>query len=86
MSDYIKEINDVLVEQLGLGPSNEIKPEYDLRENFGMDDLDSIEILMSLEEQFILCIPEEDWNKVVTVQDIYDYIDYRLNGGTKWKK
>lgn len=86
MNEYNKEINDILVDQLGLGSNYDIKPEQTIVDDLGADDLDSIEVLMSLEEQFGLAIPEDDWNKVVTVQDIYDYIDYRLNGGTKWKK
>jgi len=86
MNDIEKEVNELTIDALCLGTGFEIKPEHDIIEDLGADDLDEVELCMAVEEQFGIAISEEDWGKIKTVQDIYDYVDYRLNGGTKWPK
>ena len=73
-------IDDLIRDQLCLGVIDEIKPENSLVDDLGADDLDEIEVVMALEEEFGITICEEDAQGLKTVQNIYDYIDKRMNG------
>ena len=82
VTDDIKNrVNDVLTEQLGISSDRGIKPEDNIVDDLAADELDSIEICMSLEEEFGFAIPEEDWEDIKTVQEIYDYIAKREKNG-----
>jgi acyl carrier protein len=61
------------VEQLGVDPS-EVAPGVSIVEDLGADSLDRVELVMAFEEQFALEIPDEDAEKITTVQDAIDYI------------
>ena len=81
VTDDIKNrVNNVLIEQLGIISERGIKPEDSLIDDLGADDLDEIEVVMSLEEEFGIAICDEDAQGLKTVQNIYDYIDKRING------
>jgi acyl carrier protein len=58
----------------------EITLESDLREDLGLDSVDTVHILFGLESEFDIEIPEEDIEKVRNVGDIVDYISSMLNG------
>lgn len=73
-------IDDLIRDQLCLGENQEIKPENSLVDDLGADDLDEIEVVMALEEEFGITIDEDDAQGLKTVQNIYDYIDKRMNG------
>jgi len=68
----------MVVEQLGVEEEN-VKPAASFVEELGADSLDLVELIMSLEEEFStpakkIEIPDEDAEKIVTIQDAVDYI------------
>ena len=75
-----RRVDTVIKDNLVLSRDYDLKPEHKLVEDLGADDLDEIEVLMGLEEEFGFAIPEDDMSNLKTVQGIYDYIDKRYNG------
>lgn len=69
-ADKVKEI---IVEQLSV-EGDQVTPEASFTEDLGADSLDIVELVMALEEEFGLEIPDEDSEKIATVQDAVDYI------------
>ncbi|MCK5212246.1 acyl carrier protein [Candidatus Parcubacteria bacterium] len=57
---------------------NDIVPEADLKSDLGYDSLDIIEFIMRLEEKYDIDISDEDAEKFLTVEDIYNYIKTRV--------
>ncbi|MCB1214615.1 MAG: acyl carrier protein [Deltaproteobacteria bacterium] len=68
-----KKIIHIIAEQLGVSES-EISKEASLVDDMGADSLDIVELVMAMEEEFDLEIPDEDAERISTVQDIIDYI------------
>ena len=68
---------NVVVEQLGV-KGEEAKPEARFIEDLGADSLDTVELIMSLEEEFGIEIPDEDAEKAKTINDVVKYIDTKL--------
>jgi len=67
-------ISDIIVEQLGV-KREEVTPEASLVDDLGADSLDTVELVMALEEEFGIEIPDEDAEKIQTVGDAIKYID-----------
>jgi len=67
----------VVVDQLGV-KEDEVKPEARFVEDLGADSLDTVELVMALEEEFGIEIPDEDAEKAKTVGDVISYIDNKL--------
>jgi acyl carrier protein len=67
-------VKQIIAEQLGVD-ENEITPSSSFVEDLGADSLDTVELVMALEENFSIEIPDEDAEKIRTVQDAIDYID-----------
>ncbi len=63
----------IIAEKLGIDES-EIKPEASFIDDLGADSLDIVELVMELEEEYGIEIPDEDAEKIKTVQDAIDYI------------
>lgn len=63
----------IISEQLGVRPE-EVTPEADLVDDLGVDSLDSVELIMAIEEAFNIEISDEEAAKLRTVQDITDYL------------
>jgi acyl carrier protein len=74
--DIFAEVKDMLVDQLGINP-DEIELESEL-ETMGLDSLDNLEGIMSMEEVFGIEIDDEDAAKWRTVQDAVDFIRARI--------
>ena len=70
-------VKNVIVEQLGV-KDNEVVPEATFQEDLGADSLDAVELIMAIEEEFGIEIPDEDAEKAKAVQDIINYIDKKL--------
>ena len=68
-----KAVLDILVEQLGVQEAQLI-PEARLQEDLGADSLTLVEITLALEERFHLSIPDEEWEKVSTVGDLFEVL------------
>lgn len=66
-------VKGIIAEQLGVDAS-EVKLESSFVDNLGADSLDIVELVMALEEEFDIEIPDEDAEKVSTVGDVVEYI------------
>ncbi|AEA34173.1 acyl carrier protein [Hippea maritima] len=73
-----EEVKKIVVEQLGVD-EDEVKPEAKFIEDLGADSLDTVELVMAMEEKFGIDIPDSDAQKIVTVQDAIDYVESHLN-------
>ena len=71
-------ITEIIVEQLGVKPE-EVIPEASFVDDLGADSLDTVELVMALEEEFGIEIPDEDAEKIQTVGDAIRYIDEKAN-------
>lgn len=71
MLDKVKEI---IVEQLGV-EAEQIKMDSNFIDDLGADSLDTVELIMSFEEEFEVEIPDTDAEKIKTVKDVIDYIE-----------
>ncbi len=69
-----KRVKEIIVEQLGVKPE-EVTNEASFVDDLGADSLDTVELVMALEEEFDIEIPDEDAEKIVTVVDASNYID-----------
>ena len=77
MSNIEERVTKIIVEQLGVKPED-IKPEASFVEDLGADSLDTVELVMALEEEFETEIPDEEAEKITTVQLAIDYINEHL--------
>ena len=66
-------VKEIIVEQLGVA-SDSVTTEASFIDDLGADSLDIVELIMALEEEFDMEIPDSDAEKVVTVGDVVDYI------------
>ena len=78
MATVFERIEKIVVEQLGVD-GKDVVPSASLVDDLGADSLDLVELIMSLEEEFSnpsrkVEIPDEDAQKIVTVQDVIDYL------------
>jgi len=72
-----EKVNKIIIEQLGI-KSEEIKDNASFIDDLGADSLDTVELIMALEEAFCAEIPDEQAEKMKTVKDVYDYIDSNI--------
>lgn len=70
-------IREIIVDQLGV-PSGEVVPEASFVDDLGADSLDIVELVMAIEEVFALEIPDDDAEKIQTIQDAISYVDERI--------
>ena len=68
-----EKVKNVIIEQLGVS-ADEVVPEASFVDDLGADSLDLVELVMVLEEEFSKEIPDEDAEKIQTVQDAINYI------------
>jgi acyl carrier protein len=73
MSDIVERVRKIVVEQLGV-KEDEVSSESSFVDDLGADSLDTVELVMALEEEFETEIPDEDAEKITTVQQAVDYI------------
>lgn len=73
MSTIEERVKKIIVEQLGV-KEEEVKNESSFVEDLGADSLDTVELVMALEEEFDTEIPDEDAEKITTVQAAIDYV------------
>ena len=71
--EIFEKIKGIIVEQLGVAETA-VTMEASFIDDLGADSLDIVELIMALEEEFDMEIPDADAEKVVTVGDVVDYI------------
>ena len=67
-------VKDIIVEQLGVKPE-QVTPEAKFIEDLGADSLDTVELVMALEEEFGIEVPDEQAEKLQSVGDVIKYIE-----------
>jgi acyl carrier protein len=67
-------VKDIIVEQLGVNP-DQVTPDAKFLEDLGADSLDTVELVMALEEEFGSEIPDEQAEKLQSVGDVIKYIE-----------
>jgi len=73
-----EKVKDIISEQLGV-KKEEIKPESSFIDDLGADSLDTVEVVMALEEEFGIEIPDEDAEKITTVGEAVKYIEDKVS-------
>ena len=79
MSNIEDRVKKIVAEQLGV-KEEEVKAEASFVDDLGADSLDTVELVMALEEEFETEIPDEEAEKITTVQLAIDYINTNLSG------
>ena len=71
--EIFEKVKKIIVEQLGVAETS-VTMEASFIDDLGADSLDIVELIMALEEEFDMEIPDEDAEKIVSVSDVVDYI------------
>ena len=79
MSSVEDRVAKIVIEQLGV-KEEEVKSEASFVDDLGADSLDTVELVMALEEEFGTEIPDEEAEKITTVQLAIDYINANTEG------
>ena len=74
MSDIATRVKAIIVDTLGVD-ENEVTPEASFTNDLGADSLDTVELIMEFEKEFNLSIPDEEAEKISTVNDAIKYIE-----------
>ena len=74
MSTIVERVTKLVCEQLGV-KEDEVSPEASFVEDLGADSLDTVELVMALEEEFETEIPDEEAEKITTVKEAVEYIE-----------
>lgn len=69
-------IKELIVEQLGVS-AEEVVPEANFIDDLGADSLDIVELVMAIEEEFTVEIPDEDAERIQTIGDAISYVEER---------
>jgi acyl carrier protein len=77
MENIEQRVKKIVAEQLGVNES-EIKNESSFVDDLGADSLDTVELVMALEEEFECEIPDEEAEKITNVQQAIDYVNAHL--------
>jgi acyl carrier protein len=78
MSDIEQRVKKIVAEQLGTDVAT-VKNESSFIDDLGADSLDTVELVMALEEEFDTEIPDDEAEKITTVQQAIDYINKNLS-------
>ena len=78
MSNIEERVKKIIVEQLGV-KEEEVKAEASFVDDLGADSLDTVELVMALEEEFDTEIPDEEAEKITTVGDAIKFIESQSN-------
>ncbi|KIA82060.1 acyl carrier protein [Chromobacterium amazonense] len=78
MENIEARVKKIVAEQLGVNEA-EVKTESSFVDDLGADSLDTVELVMALEEEFECEIPDEEAEKITTVQQAIDFVTAHLN-------
>ena len=79
MSDIATRVKEIIVDKLGVDES-EVTPEASFTNDLGADSLDTVELVMALEDEFGIEIPDEEAEKITTVQLAIDFAKSKAQG------
>ena len=71
-------VKEIIINELGVDPEK-VMAEASFVEDLGADSLDTVELVMALEDEFDMDIPDEDAEKMQTVQDAINYVTERIS-------
>ena len=74
MADVEEKIKKIICEQLDVS-EKDVVPEASFVDDLGADSLDQVELIMAMEEEFDISIPDDDAEKIATVKDAIEYIE-----------
>ena len=77
MSNIAERVRKIVVEQLGV-KEEELRNDASFVDDLGADSLDTVELVMALEEEFDTEIPDEKSEKITTIQEAIDYIEANI--------
>jgi acyl carrier protein len=77
MSSIEERVKKIVIEQLGV-KEEEVTNKASFVEDLGADSLDTVELVMALEEEFECEIPDEEAEKITTVQEAIDYVNAHI--------
>ena len=78
MSEVAKKVKSIIAEHLGIDDLEKITNDAKFIDDLGADSLDTVEVVMALEEEFGIEIPDEDAEKITTVGQAVKYIEDKL--------
>ena len=79
MADIEEKVRKIVCEQLDV-PEEDVVPAAAFVDDLGADSLDQVELIMAMEEEFDLSIPDEDAENIASVQNAIDYVQKALGG------
>lgn len=74
MSDITSRVKAIIVDKLGVDES-EVTPEATFTNDLGADSLDTVELIMELEKEFNITIPDDQAEKITTIGDVISYVE-----------
>ncbi|MBN3880392.1 MULTISPECIES: acyl carrier protein [unclassified Nostoc] len=77
-AELFEKVKKIVVEQLSVDPPDKVTPQAKFMEDLGADSLDTVELVMALEEEFDIEIPDEAAEQITSVQDAVDYINNKV--------
>jgi acyl carrier protein len=75
--DLESRVSAIIVEQLGV-TKEELAPEASFIDDLGADSLDIVELVMAMEEEFDIEIPDDDAEKIQTIKDVIGYVKGKI--------
>lgn len=75
--EIVKKTNVFLIEEFEVDPEK-ISPDANLKEALELDSLDYIDLAVAIESNFSFKVKPEDFSQIITLQDFYDYLKYRI--------
>lgn len=81
-ADTFEKVKKIIIEQLSVDKPEKVIPEASFIDDLGADSLDTVELVMALEEEFDIEIPDEAAEKITTVQAVVDYINSHVPKST----
>ncbi len=79
MASVEEKIKKIICDQLDVDEKN-VVPDASFVDDLGADSLDQVELIMAMEEEFDISIPDEDAEKIATLKDAIDYIKKAIEG------
>ena len=77
-TELFNKVKEIVAEQLSVEDADKITPQSKFMEDLNADSLDTVELVMALEEEFDIEIPDEAAEQIISVQDAVDYINNKV--------